>query len=189
MATRNTKSSSTKKSGAATAKPYDEHTKLHELFVEELKDIFWAEKHLLKALPKMAKAATSTELSTAFLEHAEQTENQVARLEEVFGLLGMASRAKKCEAMEGLVRETMSAIEDTDKGTSTRDAALIISAQKSEHYEIASYGSLVQLAKTMNLEDIADILHETLEEEKETDERLTALAVSSININAEHEEE
>lgn len=91
--------------------------------------------------------------------------------------------------MEGLVRETLSAIEDTDKGTSTRDAALIISAQKSEHYEIASYGSLVQLARTMNRNDIAEVLQETLDEEKATDVRLTELAVSSININAEHEEE
>jgi ferritin-like metal-binding protein YciE len=186
---RNTKSTSTKKSGAAMAKPYDEHTKLHELFVEELKDIFWAEKHLLKALPKMSKAATSSELADAFQVHAEETENQITRLQEVFELLDMAPRAKKCEAMEGLVRETLTAIEDTDKGTSTRDAALIISAQKSEHYEIASYGSLVQLARTMNREDIADILQETLDEEKETDVRLTELAVSSININAEGEEE
>lgn len=171
------------------AKPYDEHTKLQELFVEELKDIFWAEKHLLKALPKMAKAATSQELSEAFLVHAEETENQISRLQEVFEMLEMASRAKKCDAMEGLVRETLSAIEDTDKGTSTRDAALIISAQKSEHYEIASYGSLVQLARTMNRNDIADVLQETLDEEKATDVRLTELAVSSININAEREEE
>lgn len=183
------KSTTTKRSGSAMAKPYDEHTKLHELFVEELKDIFWAEKHLLKALPKMAKAATSTELANAFQEHMEQTENQVGRLEEVFEILDMTPRAKKCEAMEGLVKEAQNAIEDTDKGTSTRDAALIISAQKAEHYEIASYGSLVQLAKTMNLQDIASILQETLDEEKETDERLTELAVSSVNINAEHEEE
>jgi ferritin-like metal-binding protein YciE len=186
---RNTKSASTKKAGAAMAKPYDEHSKLHELFVEELKDIFWAEKHLLKALPKMAKAATSPELAEAFMTHAEETENQVARLQDVFEMLGLAARAKKCEAMEGLVRETMSGIEDTDKGTSTRDAALIICAQKSEHYEIATYGSLVQLARTMNREDVADLLHETLNEEKETDVRLTELAESSININAEREEE
>ena len=186
---RTTKSTSTKKSGTAMAKPYDEHTKLHELFVEELKDIFWAEKHLLKALPKMAKAATSQELSEAFLVHADETENQITRLQEVFEMLDMAARAKKCDAMEGLVRETLSAIEDTDKGTSTRDAALIISAQKSEHYAIASYGSLVQLARTMNRNDIADVLQETLDEEKETDTRLTELAVSSININAEREEE
>ncbi len=186
---RNIKPTRAKKPGYAMAKPYDEHTKLHELFVEELKDIFWAEKHLLKALPKMAKAATSSELANAFQDHVEETENQIARLQEVFEMLDMTPRAKKCEAMEGLVRETLNAIDDTDKGTSTRDAALIISAQKSEHYEIASYGSLVQLARTMNLEDIAEILQETLDEEKDTDVRLTELAVSSINIDAEHEEE
>ncbi|MCU7549548.1 ferritin-like domain-containing protein [Chitinophagaceae bacterium LB-8] len=186
---RTSKSLSTKKSGTAMVKQYDEHTKLHELFVEELKDIFWAEKHLLKALPKMAKAATSTELANAFQDHSEQTENQIARLQEVFEMLDMAARAKKCEAMEGLVKEAMNAIEDTEKGTSTRDAALIISAQKAEHYEIASYGSLVQLAKTMNRMDIADVLHETLDEEKETDVHLTEIAESSININAQREEE
>ncbi|MEI6948437.1 ferritin-like domain-containing protein [Paraflavisolibacter sp. H34] len=173
----------------ATAKAATEETKLRELFVDELKDIYWAEKHLAKALPKLAKAATSQELADAFRLHLEETENQVQRLEEVFGLLEMAARAKKCEAMEGLVREAVSCIEDTDQGTATRDAALIIAAQKAEHYEIASYGSLVQLAKTMGMEAIARLLQETLDEEKKTDTILTELAVSSININADNEPE
>ena len=144
------KSSSTGRT-AAKASTYSEETKLKELFVEELRDILWAEKHLTKALPKMAKAATSTELADAFNNHLTQTEEQISRLEEVFEMLEMPARAKKCDAMEGLVKESQSAIEDTDKGTATRDAALIISAQKAEHYEIASYGSLVQLAKTMGM--------------------------------------
>ena len=184
--TSSSKSSSSK--GASTAS-YSEETKLKELFVEELKDIFWAEKHLSKALPKLAKAATSQELADAFLLHTEETMNQIARLEQVFELLEMPARAKKCEAMEGLVREAQSAIEDTDKGTATRDAALIISSQKSEHYEIASYGSLVQLAKTIGEDEIADLLQQTLDEEKQTDVKLTELAVSSVNINAESETE
>jgi ferritin-like metal-binding protein YciE len=174
---------------ATTTASYSEETKLKELFVEELKDIYWAEKHLVKALPKLAKAATSQELASAFQNHVMETEEQVGRLEEVFEMLEMPARAKKCEAMEGLVKEAQSAIEDTDKGTATRDAALIISAQKAEHYEIASYGSLVQLAKTMGMDDIAGILQQTLDEEKKTDVLLTELAVSSVNLNAENEPE
>jgi ferritin-like metal-binding protein YciE len=171
------------------AAPYNEESKLKELFVEELKDIYWAEKHLMKALPKMAKASTSEELAGAFENHLAQTEQHVNRIEQVFEQLGMAARAKKCEAMEGLVMEAQQAIEDTDKGTATRDAALIISAQKVEHYEIASYGSLVQLAKTIGLNDSIDLLQQTLDEEKETDVLLTELAVSEVNIDAENETE
>jgi ferritin-like metal-binding protein YciE len=185
---RNTKSATSKRStGNQNVK--DDATLLHELFVEELKDIYWAEKHLLKALPKMRKASTSEELAGAFEQHLAVTENQVARLEEVFELMDMPPRAKKCEAMEGLVKESQSVIEDMPKGTAARDAGLIISAQKIEHYEIASYGSLVQLARTMGHEDVADILEETLEEEKEADQLLTELAISGINITAEHETE
>jgi ferritin-like metal-binding protein YciE len=171
------------------AAPYNEESKLKELFVEELKDIYWAEKHLVKALPKMAKAATSEELAGAIENHLAQTEEHVSRVEQVFEQLGMPARAKKCEAMEGLVMEAQQAIEDTDKGTATRDAALIISAQKVEHYEIASYGSLVQLAKTIGLNDSIELLQQTLDEEKETDVLLTELAVSEVNINAENETE
>lgn len=182
------RSTATKRT-TAKASSYNEETKLKELFVEELKDIYWAEKHLTKALPKMAKAATSTELAGAFQTHLTQTEEQISRLEEVFEMLELPARAKKCEAMEGLVKEAQAAIEDTDKGTATRDAALIISAQKAEHYEIASYGSLVQLAKTMGHDDVAQLLQQTLDEEKQTDVILTELAVSSVNINAENEPE
>ncbi len=177
------------RTSSKAATPYDEESKLKELFVEELKDIYWAEKHLTKALPKMAKAATSEELMNAFQTHLAQTEEQINRVEQVFEILEMTPRAKKCEAMEGLVMEAQQAIEDTDKGTATRDAALIISAQKVEHYEIASYGSLVQLAKTIGLNDAIQMLQQTLDEEKQTDVLLTELAVSSVNINAEGETE
>jgi ferritin-like metal-binding protein YciE len=168
---------------------YNEESKLKELFVEELKDIYSAEKQLTKALPKLAKAATSEELANAFENHLVQTEEQIVRVEQVFELLDMPARAKKCEGMAGMIQEGQQAIEDTDSGTATRDAALIIAAQKVEHYEIASYGSLVQLAKTIGLDDAADLLQQTLDEEKETDVLLTELAVSSVNINAENEPE
>lgn len=185
---RNTKTTTSRRS-ASNLGVKDDATLLQELFVEELKDIYWAEKHLMKALPKMRKAATSDELASAFEQHLAVTENQVARLEEVFEMMDMAARAKKCEAMEGLVKECQNVIEDMPKGTAARDAGLIISAQKVEHYEIASYGSLVQLARTMGRDEIANILEETLEEEKEADQLLTELAISGINITAENETE
>ena len=164
-----------------------EETKLRELFVEELKDIYWAEKHLLKTMPKLAKAATSEQLRSAYQQHITETEGQVERLNQVFELMGMGPRAKKCEAMDGLVKEAHSAIEDTDKGTATRDAALIISSQKAEHYEIASYGSLMALAKVMGENEVAQLMKQTLEEEKRTDEILSQLAESTINLKAEAE--
>jgi ferritin-like metal-binding protein YciE len=166
-----------------------EETKLRELFVDELRDIYWAEKHLTKALPKMRKAATSTELANAFEQHLAVTENQIGRIEQTFELLEMTPRAKKCDAMEGLVKEGQSIIEDTDEGTATRDVGLIMAGQKVEHYEIATYGSLVQLAKTMGRDDIARLLQQTLDEEKQADQMLTDLAVSGININADNEPE
>ena len=177
-----------RKSSAAKTSKNDE-TMLKELFVEELKDIYWAEKHLTKALPKMKKASTSEELANAFEEHLEITYRQIERIEQVFEMLEMPARAKKCEAMDGLVREAQGHIEELPKGTMVRDAGLIISAQKVEHYEIAAYGSLVQLARTMGENDIADLLEETLEEEKEADQMLTELAVSGINLAAEGETE
>lgn len=185
---KSSKGAATKKS-AGTTTAFAEETKLKELFVEELKDIYWAEKHLTKALPKMKKAATSTELANAFDEHLTVTQQQIERVEQVFEMLDLTPRAKKCDAMEGLVKEAQAVIEDTDDGTATRDVALIIAAQKVEHYEIATYGSLVQLAKTMGNDDIASLLQQTLDEEKEADVLLTELAVSGINLNAENEPE
>lgn len=181
------KSTGTKKATGTAIK--SEETMLRELFIEELKDIYWAEKHLVKALPKMKKAATSEELASAFEDHLAVTEEQVKRAEQVFDLLDMSPRAKKCEAMDGLVKEAQEIIEDTPKGSAVRDAGLIIAAQKVEHYEIAAYGSLVQLAKTMGENEVADLLQVTLDEEKETDQLLTELAVSGINISADNEPE
>ena len=185
---RNTNTGGARKK-ASTAAVKSEETMLRELFVEELKDIYWAEKHLIKALPKMRKAATSAELATAFEDHLAQTEIQVERVEQVFELLEMTARAKKCEAMEGLVKEAQNVIEELPKGSAVIDAGLIIAGQKVEHYEIAAYGSLVQLAKTMGENEIADLLQQTLDEEKQTDQLLTELAVSGINVSAENEPE
>lgn len=167
----------------------DAKSMLHEFFVDELKDIYWAEKHLTKALPKMAKAAYSDELREAFETHLAQTEEHVARLEQVFGMLDMKAVGKKCDAMEGLVEEAKGVIEDTEDETSTRDVGLIIAAQKVEHYEIATYGGLAQLAKTLGLTEIKDILGQTLTEEKETDELLTEIAEDHINVEAAGEQE
>ena len=178
--------SSSRRSGN-TAEKSDE-TMLNELFLDELKDIYWAEKHLTKALPKMRKAATSPELAAAFEKHLAETEDQIQRVEQVFELLDMPARAKKCDAMEGLVKEAQSLMEELPKGTKVRDAGIIIAAQKVEHYEIAAYGSLVHLAKTMGRSDVANVLVQTLEEEKNTDRLLTQLAESGINIGAENEE-
>jgi ferritin-like metal-binding protein YciE len=185
---RNSSKAATKKKSSATAVKSEE-TMLRELFVEELKDIYWAEKHLTKALPKLMKAATSEELAAAIENHLAETETQVERVEQVFEMLEMTARAKKCEAMEGLVKEAQSVIEEFPKGSAVIDAGIIIASQKVEHYEIAAYGSLVQLAKTMGENEIADLLQETLDEEKQADETLTELAVSGINIQAENEPE
>jgi ferritin-like metal-binding protein YciE len=185
---RNSSSSKSKKaSGSSTMQ--SEETMLKELFIEELRDIYWAEKHLTKALPKMKKAATSEELAAAFEDHLAVTEKHVERVEQVFEMLDMTPRAKKCEAMEGLVKEAQNVMEELPKGSAVIDAGLIIGGQKVEHYEIAAYGSLVQLAKTMGENEIADLLQQTLDEEKQADQLLTELAVSGINITAENESE
>jgi ferritin-like metal-binding protein YciE len=171
------------------SKPAGEtHSALLEFFTDEIKDIYWAEKHLTKALPKMQKAATSEELKNAFASHLDQTKEHVTRLEKIFELLEEKAQAKKCDAMEGLVREGESIIEDTDEGTATRDVGLILAAQKVEHYEIATYGGLAQLARTIGRDDIAEVLAETLTEEKETDELLTEIAESSVNYQSSEEE-
>lgn len=163
------------------------NTQLEEFFVDGLKDIYWAEKHLTKALPKMKKAATTEELQNAIEEHLGQTKEHVSRIEHVFELLGKKAQAKKCEAMEGLVKEGDSIVEETQDGSMTRDVGIIMAAQKVEHYEIATYGGLIELAKTLGHEDVADILHKTLEEEKQTDESLTEIAENNINWEAEQE--
>jgi ferritin-like metal-binding protein YciE len=161
-----------------------EPTEFHEFFVDELKDIYWAEKHLVKALPKMKKAATSPELAAAFNKHTAETETHIATLEKVFELLGEKPAAKKCDAMAGLLEEANGIIEDTEKDTMIRDCGLILGAQKVEHYEIATYGGLRTLAAAMGHQEVADLLQQTLDNEKTTDEALTVLAESLVNSQA-----
>lgn len=160
---------------------------LEKFFHDQVKDMYWVEKALIKALPKMQKKATTEELQQAFQEHKAVTEEQAKRLEQVFEMLGKKPQAKKCEAMDGLLREAEEIMEETEDGTMTRDVALIMAAQKVEHYEIATYGGLVQLANTMNLTEIAEILEQTLQEEKDTDQLLTYIAENDINMEAEME--
>ncbi|MEO5942853.1 MAG: ferritin-like domain-containing protein [Ferruginibacter sp.] len=167
--------------------PENKPGELEDFFKDEIKDIYWAEKHLVKTLPKMQKAATSKELKAAFADHLEVTKGHVERLEQVFELLGQKPQAKKCEAMEGITKEGESIIEDTDKGTATRDVGLILAAQKVEHYEISTYGGLSQLAKTLGKNDVAALLDKTLGEEKDADESLTDIAENNINYDASEE--
>jgi len=175
----------TKSSGdKATKTGKIEHSELYEFFVDELKDIYWAEKHLAKALPKMQKAATSAELAEAFEKHTKETEQHIATLEEVFGLLGEKPVAKKCDAMAGLLEEANGIISDTEKGTMIRDAGLILAAQKVEHYEIATYGTLRIFAQNIGHNDVAELLSQTLENEKTTDVALTEIAVNAVNAEA-----
>jgi ferritin-like metal-binding protein YciE len=175
-----------KKAAPATGKGKG-NTQLEEYFIDTLKDIYWAEKHLTKALPKMQEAATTDELKSAIEEHITQTEEHVSRLEQVFELMGEKAQAKKCDAMEGLVKEGETVVEETEDGSMTRDVGIIMSAQKVEHYEIATYGGLVQLAKVLGQTEAADILNQTLNEEKLTDQGLTEIAENGINWEAEQE--
>ncbi len=181
MATK-VKTNATKKPTGKTGKMED--SEFHEFFVDELKDIYWAEKHLSKALPKMQKAATSPELQAAFEKHTQETQTHIATLEQVFELLGEKAAAKKCDAMEGLVEEAKGVIEDTKKGTLVRDAGLILAAQKAEHYEIATYGTLRTFAENMGHTEVVNLLQQTLDNEKETDLALTAIAESFVNEGA-----
>jgi ferritin-like metal-binding protein YciE len=160
---------------------------LEKFFLAQLKDIYYAEKKIIQSLPKMQEASTTEQLKDAFEDHLHQTERHVKRLEKVFQTLGQKAEGEKCEAIEGIAREVDNIIEETEEGTLTRDAALIIAAQKVEHYEIATYGGLVQLAITMQLHDAADLLDKTLVEEEDTDALLTEIAENEINLRAEHE--
>lgn len=153
---------------------------VQDLFVEELRDIYSAEKQLTKALPRMAKAATAPELKRCFELHLEQTKGQIERLDQVFEQLDMAKRAKKCEAMEGLIEEARSTMEEIED-KSVLDVGMIVNAQKVEHYEIAGYGSLVALASQLGHKEIAGLLEQTLNEEKETDQKLNQVALSVVN--------
>jgi ferritin-like metal-binding protein YciE len=165
-----------------------ESSQLMKLFEEELKDIYWAEKALTKALPKMIKNATSEELISALENHLTDTENQVKRAEQVFEAIGKKATAKKCEAMEGLIKEAEEIMKTCEDGV-MRDAGIIAAGQKVEHYEIASYGTLRQFADTLGLNDAVTLLQTTLDEEKAADQKLTEVAVSAVNIQANEEED
>ncbi|MEO6852095.1 MAG: ferritin-like domain-containing protein [Mucilaginibacter sp.] len=160
---------------------------LNELFLDELKDIYWAEKHLVTTLPKMAKAATSQELRTAIENHLSETENHVSRLEKAFESIDEKAVAVKCEAMAGLIKEGQEIIEETEKGSITRDVGIISAAQKVEHYEIATYGTLKTLAGVLGYTEAAELLDATLQEEKNADSLLTQIAEGSINQSAKSE--
>jgi ferritin-like metal-binding protein YciE len=164
---------------AMTAKDKD----LNDLFLDTLKDVYFAEKHILKALPKMAKAAQSDKLRAAFEKHHGETEGQVERLEQVFELLDKPARTKTCDAIQGILEEGKE-IMDEYKGSEALDAGLIAAAQAVEHYEISRYGTLKQWALQLGMTDAARLLDETLQEEKKTDVSLTTLAEASVNLAA-----
>jgi len=161
----------------------DAASELKELFMDSLKDIYWAENALVGALPKMAANATSAGLSSTILEHLAVTQLQVSRLEQIFELLGEKAEGKKCEAMAGLLKEGDTILEETMPGA-VRDAGIIAASQKIEHYEIATYGTLCAFAKTLGENDAAKLLTQTLAEEKEADCLLNDVALNSVNVVA-----
>ena len=181
MANSNSKSDTTKvkaKSDAASG--------LRELFVDQLKDLYWAEQEMTKALPKMISNSTSEELVDALTNHLEESKEHVTRLEEVFSSIGEKAEAKKCEAMAGLTKEGEEIMKGTEAGV-VRDAGIISAAQKIEHYEIASYGTLASFARVLGEEEAASLLEETLDEEKNADETLSEIS-DAINVEADEEE-
>jgi len=157
---------------------------LEQLYIDELRDIYNAENQLTKALPKMAKAAMSDELRAGFEEHLEQTRGHVDRLEQVFKDLGEKPTGKKCKGMAGLVQEGQEMIKEDDLEGAVLDAGLISAAQRVEHYEIAAYGTVRTLARMLRNSEAEELLQQTLDEEKETDEKLTELAESEVNLAA-----
>jgi ferritin-like metal-binding protein YciE len=175
-----------KTSGNSMAAGKDD-SRLNDFFIGEIRDIYWAEKHLVKTLPKMKKAATSPQLQKAFGTHLETTKEHVSRLEKVFEIMGHKPQAKKCDAIAGITKEGKNIIEETVAGTATRDVGLILAGQKVEHYEISTYGGLAQLARTLGQYGAAEILESTLNEEKEADLLLTSIAEDGINYRATEE--
>src|ERR1051326_2160332 len=162
-------------------------SKLKEFFVDQLKDIYWAERKLVKTLPKLEDAATTQQLKDAFRNHFEQTKEHVNRIENIFSMIGEEADATKCPAMPGIVDEGGDIMDETDEGSAQRDVGLIFAGQKAEHYEIATYGGLAQLARTLGYDEVANILEQTLAEEKQADALLTQIAESSVNYEASRE--
>ncbi|MEI9943748.1 MAG: ferritin-like domain-containing protein [Chitinophagaceae bacterium] len=187
MANTKTKKAAVKKSSSNGTAAAAANGQLEKFFHDAVKDIYWAEKHLTKVLPKMKKAATTEQLQQAIEDHLAQTEEHVTRLEQVFEMMDKKPQAKKCEAMDGLTKEGDSVVEETEDGSMTRDVGIIVSSQKVEHYEISAYGSLAQIARTIGRDDIAEIFEQTLEEEKAADSLLTEIAENNINWEAEQE--
>ena len=170
-------------------KGIDRESKLQRFFINQLKDLYWAEKKLVKTLPKLSEAATAPSLKDAFSNHLEETRHHVERLEQVFAIAGEETDAIKCPAMAGIVDEGSDIIDETDDDTAQRDVGLIFAGQKAEHYEIATYGGMVELARTLGYEDAAILLRQTLDEEKKADELLTRIAQESVNQKALQEVE
>ena len=164
-------------------------SKLKEFFLAQLQDIYWAEKKLVKTLPKMQEAATSSQLKMALGDHLSQTKEHVSRLEEVFELIGEDAETKKCLAMAGIADEGDEIVDETEEGTAQRDVGIIFAAQKAEHYEIATYGGLKTLAGTLGLTDAQRLLEQTLSEEKQADALLTQIAESGVNYEAAGEQQ
>jgi len=160
---------------------------MEKLFLDGLREIYGAEKHQTVVLPMLKKAASSLRLQNMLANHLYTTREQISRLEEIFTMLGISPGSRQSEVLLGIGREAETVIGTTEKGSATRDAGLIVAAQKLEHYEISSYGSLAQLARTLEHDDVLDILEMTLYEEKEADDLLTALAENYINIEASRE--
>lgn len=184
------KSTSKPSNGSATATVKAQGMKssqLMKLFEDGLKDIYWAEKALTKAIPKMIDNSTSSELVNALTKHLEETKGHVTKLEDVFQSFGKKAVAKKCDAMEGLIKEAEGIMEECEEGA-MRDAGVIAAGQKVEHYEIASYGTLRQFAQTLGLSEAAMLLGEILGEEKAADDKLTEVAVKAVNIQASSKE-
>ena len=163
------------------------HSRLEQFFATSLQELYWSEQHLVNVLNSMAEAATTRELRDSFTTHMQQTKTHVGRLEEAFDMLSMPRQANKSVGLQGLFDEGWQVIDQTEEGSAQRDVALIIAAQKVEHYEMACYGSLVTLARTLGRSDVAELLIETLVEEKETDALLTQIAEGKINMQASRE--
>lgn len=182
------KSSAKSSSKANVSSSSDESGAFRELFIDELKDIYWAEKALAKALPKVASKVVNEELKEAIENHIDETTEQISRLEQVFETLGEKAEGKKCEAMQGLIKESEEIISETEEG-SVRDAGIILAAQKIEHYEIATYGTLCTFARILGENDAVALLEDTLNEEKNADETLSQIAESVVNMEALEEED
>jgi ferritin-like metal-binding protein YciE len=157
---------------------------LRTFFIDSLQDIYYAEKHLVEALETLEEKATTQNLKQAFSQHRDVTLGHVSRLEEIFSMMGEEATTRKCDAIKGIIKEADNIVGETETDTMTRDAALIMAAQKAEHYEIATYGTLATFARTLGENQVAELLHETLEEEKEADEHLTQIAESFVNEQA-----